>query len=500
MDKKEVKKEEQISKLEWLKVRYDGIMNDKLDSDLCDCFSDMMTHTVHGWINDHGEFITDMEQIGILELHVYTAPASDNYRKERYPHFRKLSILTTEWTSRYLGLIAPMEMRDFMLFLCENAHNFNWLCNFYRNAMRCELFKLNILNDYLTDNLSAEEEELFKICEKVYLDNGVIFPYGYERTPEFKVTVFMNMFFYDEEEFESRSFLASDFLDKDWYGDFIYNRMKNIENGEAMWYFYSNTYNMIEHNIRTVYGMFYKVNKETIPVLEKKVKDYHLEHSKKISFLVELCHMIIDYWDKLKEETAKKFKLDNIRKVDISIVNTDFLENFLVENYSDHNQGSTFEEFVDKNDVYLGSSAITHFGMDSYGNTKLEVFVSLSRKIREILTEWKNLSKDEIFNNIQITLRHEMGHVVYDCMTLDKNGLDIALYSIAVNAKKTIKIKKRYWNTPEEERLPHTYWYYTCLPMERKANELMGLTVEEMYKANNEPIPDEVKKLIEEVK
>lgn len=495
------KKKEEPSLLSWLNHPCDGINNElKVDKNnpLPNYFGDMLTSYVSCFINDH-DFIRDMEHSDIFELNIYSSPVSDNIRVESNPYFRESTMLTTSWTSHYLGIILPMEIRNFMLFLCETEQDFNALCNLYRNAVACELFKLTILNDYLLDELPAEEAALFNTCEKVFLEDGTIYPRGFEYSTDFKVGVFMNMFFRDE-EFETRSFEPTEILDRHWYEDFLYNRFMKEENGEAIWAFYSGQFGMIEHDIKAVYRMFYNVNKNTIKKLDKDVKDYHLEHSKKLMFLVELCHIIIDYWDKLREETANKFKIDAIRDVDISIVNMDFLKNFVVDSYHNNNQNMSFEDFVNGRLVYLQSSGITHFSMTSFGNAKLEVFISLSQKIDAILMDWCNLSKDEMINNIKITLRHEMGHVVNDCMIIDKNGLKVAMYVMSVSAKRRNRLMEQYRNTPPEQALHHTYWYYTFIPEERKANEVMGLTIEDMYKSDNLEIPDDIKKFLEESK
>lgn len=125
------KKKEEPSLLSWLNHPCDGINNElKVDKNnpLPNYFGDMLTSYVSCFINDH-DFIRDMEHSDIFELNIYSSPVSDNIRVESNPYFRESTMLTTSWTSHYLGIILPMEIRNFMLFLCETEQDFNALCN-----------------------------------------------------------------------------------------------------------------------------------------------------------------------------------------------------------------------------------------------------------------------------------------------------------------------------------------------------------------------------------
>ena len=89
----------------------------------------------------------------------------------RYPYFRQLRMVDTVWDTDKMNILMPSEIRNFALYLCENEHNFLYIMNTYQNNIECEIIKFMILNDYLTGNLSADEEAIFKECEKEYLNN-----------------------------------------------------------------------------------------------------------------------------------------------------------------------------------------------------------------------------------------------------------------------------------------------------------------------------------------
>ena len=494
--KQEVNKEE-TGIFGWLKFRYKDITDDTLNLEvpIPSQFNDILSKNVKKFFNTY-ECVEDLETNDIIHLNIYSSPTFNNYIAEKYPYFKEFDLINITWTSTNLSITLPMEVRNFMLYLCENSHNFNWVCNLFVKSVCYELFKLTILSDYLTGDLSAEEEEIFKICEKEYLNNSGMLPRGFEHLAQFKTGVFMNMFYHGDENFEDRIFEPADFLDKHWYSDFLYNRLKNEEHGEALMYFHDNTFFNTRYEIGKVYHMFYNVNKNTISKLDKDVKDYQLEHSKRLMFLVEICHEILEYWTKLREETAKKFKIDNIRKVDIQIVNMEYLKDYTLRGYKEYNGNKTFDKYMDVKETFFKSEAVTNYVINNDGNVSIKVLYSISQTIDSIMYDFTDLSKDEIINNIHITLRHEMGHVVDDCMRIDKNGLDIAMFTATQHQKLAQKIKREYDNTPKENRLDHIYWYYTFLPMERRANELMGLTIEDMYRADNTPIPNSIKELL----
>jgi hypothetical protein len=112
--------------------------------------------------------------------------------------------------------------------------------------------------------------------------------------------------------------------------------------------------------------------------------------------------------------------------------------------------------------------------------------------------KFKDVSYEQKRFHFEFTLKHEMGHIVHQCEMLYNNS-EKTFLMLKHNLEKITDSEKKDWeDLPEDERLYYNYWYYTCLPFERRANELMGLTIEDAYKVHFEEVPPSVKRLLED--
>ena len=113
---------------------------------------------------------------------------------------------------------------------------------------------------------------------------------------------------------------------------------------------------------------------------------------------------------------------------------------------------------------------------------------------------FNNVTDEQKHFHFEFTLRHEMGHIVHQCEMLHNNS-EKTFLMLKHNLEKITDTETKRWESlPEEDRLDYNYWYYTYLPFERRANELMGLTIEDVYREHFENIPLSVKHLLEEEK
>ena len=116
--------------------------------------------------------------------------------------------------------------------------------------------------------------------------------------------------------------------------------------------------------------------------------------------------------------------------------------------------------------------------------------------IDSLTEEYSGLEYDDIMNSIKVTLRHEMGHVIAYIFRIRQSTDDYIFPASALIRKIKAKEIERRENDPEIKKLHRTVWYYSYLPEERKANALMGLTVEDMMRGNFEEITPEIKEQI----
>ena len=108
----------------------------------------------------------------------------------------------------------------------------------------------------------------------------------------------------------------------------------------------------------------------------------------------------------------------------------------------------------------------------------------------------RNATDEEMDRYLEISLKHEMGHVVHYCDLIYNNPVEVYEYIRKTLGVIDDRAVKEYDDTPEDQRLDYTYWYYTLRPYERIANELMDISIEDMYKADMVEIPDSIKELI----
>ena len=112
------------------------------------------------------------------------------------------------------------------------------------------------------------------------------------------------------------------------------------------------------------------------------------------------------------------------------------------------------------------------------------------------MEDYPGLEYDDIMANIKLILRHEMGHVIAYILKIRQSSSDYIFPMSALANKIKAKEIERRENDPEIKKLHHTVWYYSYLPEERKANALMGITVEDMIRGNFEEVTPEIKEQI----
>lgn len=145
----------------------------------------------------------------------------------------------------------------------------------------------------------------------------------------------------------------------------------------------------------------------------------------------------------------------------------------------------------------MGATSFS-FNEKKYNIDKIDMYVNIDMLIRYIFRiskEGFDFSEEKFLNKMRFILKHEMGHAVWiirlsqlshdECFEWNKTAKQIIRLENDKNAARN-----------KDEKLHWLYMYYIKNPIERKANEMMGITLEDVYEAYDEKIPSNIKKLM----
>ena len=205
-------------------------------------------------------------------------------------------------------------------------------------------------------------------------------------------------------------------------------------------------------------------------------------------------------WDKIKAEALKKYpKYVQIKTVKINIRNSYGVLKKEHEGYFNISpEGMSFIDYVNRSDVSLTSNAYVSNTYSRYYGQSLDATFNFDNHIifMDDGDRRRNATDEEMDRYLEISLKHEMGHIVHYCDLIYNNPTEVYEYIRKTLGVIDDRAVKEYDDTPEDQRLDYTYWYYTLRPFERIANELMDISIEDMYKADMVEIPDSIKELI----
>lgn len=373
-------------------------------------------------------------------------------------------------------------------YLCENEDNFYEICRSMGISTNYKMFSMGILNDYLMGMSPPEEKAILDAAAKKIKDEE-FHPFGFTTTTEFRLMTFCRAFLINE--FGDKGFiddLKSQF--GDYINDTINVRMKSSGR-------YSKTSELkpaaetVFNDIMSLYSYFECVNVDNIKSVRTEIESKFYVNSK-LKRLLDTCEKILSLWDEVKAEALKKYpEYTNIRSVKIDIKNKigSFNENYNL--YMKTNVSVPFIEYLKSHKINDCNARITHTYSSYYG-LKFKASFNFGSLIERLPV----FTDDDIENWLRTILRHEVGHVIHYTKLMCENSIEVYEYITERLDEINDRAVKEYKNTPEDQRLDEIYWYYTFRPYERMANELMGISIEDMYKCDKVEIPDSIKKLL----
>ena len=356
------------------------------------------------------------------------------------------------------------------------------------------IFKLWTLNQ-----LPEDHRKVFDKCKEMMLSKGV-YPQHHESSDEIKVLTFLEMFYDDIPIHDSEESVADE-LNKlfpnyreemiNYYIDLLPNNMKT-------------GYEFIQ-SIDKLTVMLYKAmkrikNKEDaneLLELVESIKNNKLMYER-MSLLGHIIHDSYDVFEEVKDEACKKYPdiAEYIRSsASLTFLNVLGKIERMQRSMKYNVKGDLYDE-MDNSDVAFKSSAFTTSAFSRYEGGSTPITYSIDSLIDSLTEEYSGLEYDDIMNSIKVTLRHEMGHVIAYILRIRQSSSDYIFPASALSNKIKAKEIERRENDPEIKKLHHTVWYYSYLPEERKANALMGLTIEDMIRGNFEEVTPEIKEQI----
>lgn len=357
------------------------------------------------------------------------------------------------------------------------------------------IFKLWTLNQ-----LPEDQKKVFDKCQEIMMSKGV-YPKHHESSREIKVLTFLEMFYgyisihsSEESVADQLNQLFPNYREEmiNYYIDLLPNNMKS-------------GYDLIQ-SIDKLVVLLYKAmncikNKEDADEflkLTEAVKDNDVMYER-MTLLGHIIHDSYDVFEEVKDEACKKYPdiAEYIRSsASLTFLNVLGKIEKMQKGMKCDVNANLYEE-MDNSDVTFKSSAITTSSFSRYEGGSAPVTYSIDNLLDSLMEDYPGLEYDDIMENIRLTLRHEMGHVVAHVLKVrNQSSSDYIFPASALSKKIKAKEMERRKNDPEIKKLHHTVWYYSYLPEERKANALMGLTIEDMIKGNFEEITPELREQI----
>jgi len=334
------------------------------------------------------------------------------------------------------------------------------------------LIKIQMLNDYMYGFSTPLEKEFLK--QSVSMVKEHIYPTHINDWFEINIMIFTHAHMSNGINHGLMVELNRDF-EKD-IKSLVENRL--LMNGYNRLY---DTYDEQDKCFKKIFSIYYMFNNIYSPRYIDKIRHkldtvYDVE-SPNIQKLLDELNDIFNIWNLIKMETIKKYPEYKSTLKDVS---------FCIAN------AMGMMKMINK---IQPDAVFTDIKYD-IKKTKITVYMNLDILLYEhVSLMYKDASSSEKRFHHEFAFKHELGHIVHYCELRSNKKFKY----VKQNLKKITETETKHWESlPVDDRLDYNYWYYTCLPFERCANELMGLTIEDVYRADFKDVPPSVKHLLEE--
>lgn len=411
----------------------------------------------------------------------------------------RFPVISEPSTVNYYDTEIRVDMNEeivvFMAYISEDIEQFTELTTILKEDVELNLIKIKMMNDYIL-GMSTPEEKKYLSCSEQLLKKQIR-PNGYDTSFNFKLYAFGRAFFHDEFYQDGYLPLLSDKFKKESQ-KLINDRMKkynvciNVDKNHEMFDMILSLYHMFDH----IYDVS-EINKIRKDIIKSKSV-----YTNRLMQLLDELIVIYDIWNNIKKETMKKFPMyaNILKDVRLHCMNAHGKMEYFHREYEITGALVPYYDYMYDHSGYC-VLACMRYSYSNFDGVRLEVQFNIDELLfSHVSAMFKDVTEEEKRFHYEFTLKHEMGHIVHHCEMLHNND-EKTFRMLKHNLEKITDTERKRWESlPEEDRLDYGYWYYTYLPFERRANELMGLTIEDVYKEHFEDIPLSVKRLLEEEK
>ena len=214
---------------------------------------------------------------------------------------------------------------------------------------------------------------------------------------------------------------------------------------------------------------------------------YNNPYFKTVPFVGKLMRIfgaLFEEWERLKRVMLDKYPeiktMDDVKMFmfnDLGLTDNYF---YMYNNYFAATDKMSLKDYVTR--LSLDVEGSTYSINSKYDGVFIVVFLNADTMIDHILSRMPDRSEIEIYEALKITVQHEMGHVSDKKLRALKYPVD--QFQIIEQAGFEYRKKKlaedEAMSDEQKKEIDYIEWYYTELPEEARANEIMGLTPEIM--------------------
>lgn len=431
-------------------------------------FGDTLRHLVNHYVDKlgidfDGDYVVTSDIVSVYDNNVESASTLSRF-------IGKPCILLYDSYTFKLSI-----NREMIVFLCYMINNFNEFVNYSRLLsvpVIINLIKIQMLNDYKYGYSTPLEKEFLKRSLNMVVEH--IYRSQIHDWFEIHIMIFTHAHMSNGINHGLMIELNRDF-EKD-IKSLVENRL--LMNGYNRLY---DTYDEQCETFNKFFSIYYKFNSIYSPRYIDKLKE-NLDHE---------YDELVPNMKKLLDELSNIFAIWNLTKIDAMKKYPEYKDTLKNVKFCIANAMGMMK-MIDK---IQPEAVFTDIKYEAK-KTKITVYMNLDRLLYEhVSLMYKDVPYSEKRFHHEFAFKHELGHIVHYCELRSNKKLTY----VKQNLKKITESERKHWESlPVDDRLDYNYWYYTCLPFERRANELMGLTIEDVYRAHFKDVPPSVKQLLEE--